>query len=54
MKEFKKEYGDFMSPWAKDMQTYNNIMDSVYNDINEMYNRGIDPLRSQEGRSMLM
>lgn len=54
MKEFNKEYGDFLSPIAKDMDWYNkNVTGRVRNFINDLYARGIDPLRSAEGRALV-
>ena len=52
MKEFNKEYGDFTSPIQKDMDWYyNNVTGRIKNFINDLYAQGIDPLRSQEGRT---
>lgn len=54
MKDFAKEYGDFLSPIAKDMEWYEkNVTGDVRNFINNLYAQGIDPLRSQEGRAMV-
>lgn len=54
MKDFAKEYGDFLSPIAKDMEWYEkNVTGDVRNFINNLYAQGIDPLRSQEGRSLV-
>lgn len=53
IKDFKKEYGDFMSPFAKDMARYGQIVGDVRNTINDLYARGIDPLRSSEGRAIV-
>lgn len=52
MKEFNKNFGDFMSPIQKDMDWYDkNVTGKVRNFINNMYANGIDPLRSAEGRA---
>ena len=51
MKEFNKEYGNFLSPFARDMERYNQIVGGIQNGIEDLYNRGIDPLRSSEGRA---
>ena len=52
LKDFYKEYGDFMSPIAKDMDWYNqNVTGKVRDTINNLYANGIDPLRSAEGRA---
>lgn len=54
MKEFNKEYGDFLSPIQADMDWYNkNVTGRVRNFINDLYARGIDPLRSAEGRALV-
>lgn len=52
IKDFKKEYGDFLSPIQKDMDWYaKNVTDKVRNVVNGLYDAGIDPLRSAEGRA---
>lgn len=54
MKEFNKEYGDFLSPISKDMEWYDkNVTGDVRNFINNLYAQGIDPLRSAEGRALV-
>lgn len=53
-KEFQKNYNDFYSPISSDMDWYNkNIIGSTQDLINGLYEKGIDPLRSPEGRAML-
>lgn len=52
MKDFKKEYGDFYSPIQKDMDWYGkNVTGKIQGVINNLYTKGIDPLRSAEGRA---
>lgn len=52
MKEFNKEYGDFLSPIQADMDWYEkNVSGRIRGFIDDLYNRGIDPLRSSEGRA---
>ena len=52
IKDFKKEYGDFYSPIQSDMDWYKeNVTDPVVNTINDLYTKGIDPIRSVEGRA---
>lgn len=54
LKDFYKEYGDFMSPIQKDMDWYNrNVTGRVRDTINNLYANGIDPLRSAEGRAAI-
>ena len=53
MKEFNKEYGDFISPFRKDMARYGEIIGGIKDKINQAYANGIDPLRSPEGRAMI-
>lgn len=54
VKEFQKDYGDFYSPIQKDMDWYNkNIINGSRDVINGLYNKGIDPLRSAEGRAAI-
>lgn len=53
-KEFQKNYNDFYSPISRDMDWYNkNVVGSTQDLIKDLYDRGIDPLRSPEGRAML-
>lgn len=49
--DFYKNYGDFKSPFAKDMVEYQNMISRPTAIINELYANGIDPLRSAEGRA---
>lgn len=52
MKEFNKEYGDFLSPIQADMDWYEkNVSGRIRGFIDDLYNRGVDPLRSSEGRA---
>ena len=53
LKEFYKTYGDFMSPLAKDMETYGNMIAGVRDVIDSAYANGIDLLRTPQGRSMI-
>lgn len=54
VKEFQKDYGDFYSPIQKDMDWYNkNIINGSRDVINNLYDKGIDPLRSAEGRAAI-
>jgi len=54
MKEFKKEYGDFITPILADQEWYNNnVTGRVRNFINDAYSKGIDLTRSAEGRAAI-
>ena len=54
MKEFNEKYGDFLSPITGDMLWHQeNVTNKIGDAINAMYEAGIDPLRSKEGRGML-
>lgn len=54
MKEFNKEYGDFMTPFGADQEWYNNnVIDKVRGTIQRMYEAGIDPTRSVQGRAAI-
>lgn len=54
IKEFQRDYGDFYSPIQKDMDWYNkNIINGSRDVINDLYDKGIDPLRSAEGRAVI-
>lgn len=50
MKEFKKDYGNFYSPNMYDMQWYDQNF-SPEQVLQDLYRRGIDPVRSPEGRA---
>lgn len=54
LKEFNKNFGDFFSPIQKDMEWYEqNVTGATRDLINDLYTRGIDPLRSAEGRAAI-
>lgn len=54
LKEFNKEYGDFVTPILADQDWYNkNVTGKVRDFINNAYEQGIDLLRSPEGRLAL-
>lgn len=50
IKDFRKDYGDFMSPFAYDTKWYNENF-NVANKLGEIYSRGGDPLRNQADRA---
>lgn len=51
--DFYEKYGDFYTPITKDQETYNSYIDNIRNVVNDLYSKGIDPLRSAEGRSVV-
>ena len=52
--EFVSKYGDFISPFRKDVETWDRLtMDPIVQAYDQMQAAGIDPLRSQEGRALL-
>lgn len=54
IKDFSKEYGDFITPILADQDWYNqNVTGRVRDTINKLYSAGIDPTRSAEGRAYL-
>ena len=54
IKDFNKQYGDFITPIAKDQEWYDkNITGMFQRELDNMYAQGIDPLRSVEGRSRI-
>lgn len=53
MKEFNEKYGNFLSPFAKDMERYSQIVGGIQNKINYLYATGNDPLRTSQGRAAL-
>lgn len=51
---FMSKYGDFISPFRKDVDMWNNeVMGPTMNLIDRMYAAGIDPTRNQEARAMI-
>lgn len=53
-KEFLSKYGDFLTPFAKDAKAWDDLTVGAYRQkMNELQARGIDPIRSQEGRAEL-
>lgn len=50
IEKFRDKYGSFYSPTQSHMDYYNQNFD-VNSFIDDLYNRGIDPLRSSEGRA---
>lgn len=50
---FLTKYGDFISPFAKDMARYGEMVGNIQNTINQAYKDGIDLLRSPEGRMLV-
>ena len=54
IKDFNTAYGDFVTPIQADQDWYNqNVTGKVRDTINNLYARGIDPLRSAEGRAIV-
>ena len=54
MKEFNKEFGNFMSPITADQEWWNdNVTKPVQDLINDAYANGVDLLRSPQGRAMI-
>lgn len=53
LEDFNTKYGDFMSPFAKDMERYQQIVGGIRDTVNNLYSQGIDPLRSAEGRALV-
>lgn len=54
IKEFNKLYGDFISPIQSDVDYWNQTtIKPVRDALNAMYQQGIDPTRSAEGRALI-
>ena len=53
LKQFYKDYGDFTSPFAKDMARYGEMVGGVRDMINDAYAHGVDLLRTPQGRAMI-
>lgn len=51
IKDFDKEYGDFFTPIKKDQEWYSEKIGGIQQRIKEMYEQGIDPIRTSEGRA---
>lgn len=52
--EFVSKYGDFTSPFQKDVESWDNLtMDPFIETYDYLVKNGIDPLRSQEGRAAM-
>lgn len=52
--EFMSKYGDFISPFSKDVDTWNALtMDKIEKAYDDLERIGVDPIRSQEGRQYL-
>lgn len=52
--DFISKYGDFESPFAKDVQDWDDLtMNRINNVYNSLVEQGIDPLRSREGQAMM-
>lgn len=53
MDTFYTKYGDFISPFAKDMERYGEMVGGVKSVLDEAYAKGIDLLGSPEGRMIV-
>lgn len=52
--DFISKYGDFTSPFAKDVQRWDDLtMGRINNIYNNLVAQGIDPLRSREGQTAI-
>ena len=51
--DFTTKYGDFTSPFAKDMERYGQMIGNVKQVIDQAYANGVDLTRSPEGRMLL-
>lgn len=54
MDDLNKMYSDFYSPSDKDMENWQKyVVDPIKSQIDDLYARGIDPIRSAEGQAIL-
>lgn len=54
IKDFSTTYGDFITPIQRDQEWYNqNVTGKFRRAIDDLYAKGIDPIRSAEGRMLL-
>ena len=51
--KFTTKYGDFISPFAKDMARYGEMIGGIQNVVDQAYKDGVDLLRSPEGRMLV-
>ena len=53
MDDFYDKYGEFMSPFQKDMDRYNKIVGDIKGVVDNLYATGEDPLRTVSGRAKM-
>jgi hypothetical protein len=54
MKDFKKEYDNFISPIEKDVEYWNNnTVKPVREAVDYIYSMGADPLKNADARAIL-
>lgn len=53
LEDFSAKYGDFVSPFSKDMERYGEMMGNIKQVIDQAYANGIDLTRSPEGRLLI-
>ena len=53
MDDFYEKYGEFMSPFQKDMDRYNQIVGNIKSVVDNLYATGEDPLRTASGRAKM-
>lgn len=53
MDDFYEKYGEFMSPFQKDMDRYNQIVGNIKSVVDNLYANGEDPLRTASGRAKM-
>lgn len=53
MDDFYEKYGEFMSPFQKDMDRYQQIVGGIRRGIDALYASGEDPLRTASGRAKM-
>lgn len=53
IKDFYTKYGDFISPFSKDLERYGEMIGGVRSIIDDAMSRGIDLFKSPEGRAIV-
>lgn len=53
LNDFSTKYGDFFSPFSKDMARYNQMMGNIKTVIDQAYASGMDLTKSPEGRLLI-
>jgi len=53
LEKYREKYGDFMSPFAKDMELYGKMVGGVHDLVDNALANGVDLYKSPEGRALI-